>query len=357
SSSYLGSTSVSLQFDLNRDIDAAVRDVQAAINAARTYLPANLPNNPTWRKSNPSDTPIMVIALTSDTIDTGRMYDAASTILQQKVSQMTGVGQVLVGGSSLPAVRVELNPSALFRYGISLEDVRIFLGEATLDRPKGDLADGERTWSIAANDQLLHATFYAPLIVAYRNGAPVRLSDVATVTDSVEDLRTFGMANGKPSVLLVIWRQPGANIIQTVDRIRATLPQLQASIPRAIDLSVIVDQTTTIRASVRDVERTLVLAVLLVIAVVFVFLRDWRATLIPGAAVPLSLLGTFAVMYLLGYRLDNLSLMALTIATGFVVDDAIVVVENVARHLEQGLSPLDASLRGAREIGFTVLSI
>ncbi len=357
SSSYLGSTSVSLQFDLNRDIDAAVRDVQAAINAARTYLPANLPNNPTWRKSNPSDTPIMVIALTSDTIDTGRMYDAASTILQQKVSQMTGVGQVLVGGSSLPAVRVELNPSALFRYGISLEDVRTFLGDANMNVAKGDLADDGRTWSIAANDQLLRARFYAPLIVAYRNGAPVRLSDVATVRDSVEDIRTFGMANGKPSVLLVIWRQPGANIIQTVDSIRATLPQLQASIPRAIDLSVIVDQTTTIRASVRDVERTLVLAVLLVIAVVFVFLRDWRATLIPGAAVPLSLIGTFGVMYLFGYSLDNLSLMALTIATGFVVDDAIVVVENVARHLEQGLSPLDASLRGAREIGFTVLSI
>jgi len=357
SSSTLGSTSVSLQFDLNRDIDAAARDVQAAINAARSYLPANLPANPSWRKSNPSDTPIMVLALTSDTLDTGRMYDVASTILQQKVSQLSGVGQVVVGGSSLPAVRVELDPPALFHYGISLEDVRAFLGSANVNRPKGQIADDARTWDVASNDQLLTAKFYAPLIVAYRNGAPVRLSDIGRVEDSVEDVRAFGMANGKPSVLVIIWRQPGANIIQTVDRIRATLPLLQAAIPRAIELGVIVDQTTTIRASVHDVERTLALAVGLVVVVVFLFLRNVRATLIPGVAVPLSLIGTFGAMYLLGYSVDNLSLMALTIGTGFVVDDAIVVVENVARHLERGLAPVAAALQGAREIGFTVLSI
>jgi multidrug efflux pump len=357
SSSYLGATSIALQFDLNRDIDAAARDVQAAINAARSYLPANLPNNPTWRKTNPGASPIMIIALTSDTLDTGRMYDAASTILQQKVSQLSGVGQVVVGGSSLPAVRVDLNPSALYRYGISLEDVRTFLANANVNRPKGQIADDSRTWDISANDQLLKAHLYTPLIIAYRNGAPVWLSDVATVRDSVEDLRAFGMANGKPSVLLVIWRQPGANIIQTVDRIRATLPQLQAAIPRAIKLSVVLDQTTTIRASVRDVEGTLVLSVLLVVMVVFLFLRNLRATFIPGVAVPLSLIGTFGVMYLLGYSLDNLSLMALTISTGFVVDDAIVVVENIARYIEQGLGPMEAAWRGAQEIGFTVLSI
>ena len=357
SSSSLGSTSISLQFDLNRNIDAAARDVQAAINAARSYLPANLPANPSWRKSNPADTPIMVLALTSDTLDTGRMYDVASTILQQKVSQLTGVGQVIVGGSSLPAVRVELNPSALFRYGISLEQVRAFLGSANVNRPKGQIADDAKTWDVASNDQLLHAKFYAPLIVTYRNGAPVRLSDVATVEDSVEDVRAFGMANGKPSVLVIIWRQPGANIIQTVDRIRATLPQLQAAIPRAIDLSIIVDQTTTIRASVHDVERALLLAIMLVIVVVFLFLRNVRATLIPGVAVPLSLIGTFGAMYLLGYCVDNLSLMALSVGTGFVVDDAIVVLENVTRHLEQGMLPMAAALRGAREIGFTVLSM
>src|SRR5262245_9561041 len=357
SSSSLGSTSISLQFDLNRDIDAAARDVQAAINAARSYLPANLPNNPTWHKSNPSDSPIMILALTSDTLDTGRMYDAASTILQQKVSQLSGVGLVSVGGSSLPAVRVELNPSALYRYGISLEEVRAFLASANVNLPKGQLADDSRTWDISTNDQLLKADFYKPLIVTYRNGAPVRLSDVATVQDSIENLRAFGMANGQPSVLLVIWRQPGANIIETVDRIRATLPQLRAVIPQTITLTVVLDRTTTIRASLHDVERTLVLSVLLVIVVVFLFLRNLRATFIPGVAVPLSLIGTFGIMYLLGYSLNNLSLMALTIATGFVVDDTIVVVENITRHLEHGLRPFEAALRGAREIGFTVVSM
>jgi multidrug efflux pump len=357
SSSSLGSTSIALQFDLSRDIDAAARDVQAAINAARSYLPASLPSNPTWRKSNPSDSPIMILALTSDTLDTGRLYDAASTILQQKVSQLSGVGQVTVGGSSLPAVRVELNPSALYRYGISLEEVRTFLANANVNRPKGQLADDTRTWDLSTSDQLLKAELYKSLILAYRNGAPVRLSDVANVHDSVENLRVFGMANGKPSVVLVILRQPGANIIATVDRIRAALPQLQAAIPQAMTLSVVLDRTETIRASVRDVERTLLVSVLLVIVVVFLFLRNLRVTLIPGVAVPLSLIGTFGVMYLLNYSLDNLSLMALTIATGFVVDDAIVVVENVTRYLERGLSPFTAALCGAREIGFTVVAM
>jgi len=280
SSSFLGSTSIALQFDLNRDIDAAGRDVQAAINAARSYLPANLPSNPTWRKTNPSDSPIMIIALTSDTLDTGRMYDAASTILQQKVSQLDGVGQVVVGGSSLPAVRVELNLSALFRYGISLEEMRAFLANTNVKRPTGQLADDTRTWEICTNDQLLKAEFYKPLVVAYRNGVPVRLSDVADVQDGVENLRSFGMANGQPAVTLVIWRQPGANIIATADRVRATLPQLRAAISQAINLTVVLDRTTTIRASLRDVEKTLILSVLLVVAVVFVFLRNLRNSIV-----------------------------------------------------------------------------
>jgi len=357
SSSSLGSTSIALQFDLSRDIDAAARDVQAALNAARSYLPANLPSNPTWRKANPSDSPITIIALTSDILDTGRMYDAASTILQQKVSQLSGVGQVSVGGSSLPAVRIELNPSALYHYGISLEDIRAFLASANVNRPKGQLADDSRTWDINTNDQLLKAELYKPLVIAYRNGAPVRLADVASVQDSIENLRAFGMANGQSSVMLVIWRQPGANIIETVDRIRAALPQFQAAIPQSIKLTTVLDRTTTIRASLHEVEKTLVLSILLVIGVVFLFLRNLRATFIPGVAVPLSLIGTFGVMYLLDYSLDNLSLMALTIATGFVVDDAIVVVENITRYLEQGMTSLEAALRGAKEISFTVLSI
>src|SRR6266566_3436780 len=355
--SYLGSTSIALQFDLSRNIDGAARDVQAAINAARGYLPPALPNNPSYRKVNPADAPIMIVALTSDTLDRGRMYDAASSILQQKLSQLPGVGQVIVGGSSLPGVRVEMNPTALNRYGIALETVRSALAATTQYRPKGQLGDGARASEIASNDQLLRAADYAPVIIAFRGGRPVQLSDVARVEDSVEDVRTTGLANGRPAVLLVIFRQPGANIIDTVDGVRRLLPELGAAIPRAITMSVVMDQTQTIRASLHDVELTLVISVLLVTLVVFAFLRSVRATLIPAVAVPVSLVGTFGVMYVLGYSLDNLSLMALTIATGFVVDDAIVVLENVARHRAAGLSPLEAALRGAREIGFTVLAI
>jgi multidrug efflux pump len=357
SASYLGSTSVTLQFDLNRDIDAAARDVQAAINAARGYLPANLPNNPTYRKVNPADAPIMIVALTSDTYDQGKLYDAASTVLQQKLSQIPGVGQVVVGGSSLPAVRVDVNPTQLNAAGLGLEDVRAMLSQQNANIAKGQVADNKTTSDLATNDQLLKAADYRPLIVGYRNGAAIRLSDVATVTDSVENLRSAGLANGKPCALVIVFRQPGANIIETVDGVRAALPQLKASIPSAIDLNVMSDQTTTIRASVREVERTLMISIGLVIVVVFVFLRSPRVTLIPAVVVPVSLIGTFGVMYLCRYSLDNLSLMALTISTGFVVDDAIVVIENVTRHLEQGMRPLQAALLGAKEIGFTVLSI
>jgi multidrug efflux pump len=357
STSYLGLTTVTLQFDLGRNVDGAARDVEAAINAARGYLPANLPGNPTYRKVNPADSPILIVALTSDVYGRGRLYDLASTVLQPRLSQIQGVGQVTVGGSSLPAVRVELNPTQLNAYGLGLEDVRTMLGAQNRNRPKGQLADQSTTSALGANDQLIQAADYAPLIVSYRNGAAVKLSDVGAVQDSVEDLRNAGNINGKSGVLVIISRQPGANIIDTVDRIRAALPQLTAYIPSAISSTVVLDQTTTIRASVQDVERTLVLSILLVILVVFAFLRDARATLIPSVAVPVSLVGTFAVMLLCGYSLDNLSLMALTIATGFVVDDAIVVSENVMRHLEDGLSPMEAALKGAREIGFTVLSV
>jgi multidrug efflux pump len=357
STSSLGSTTVTLQFDLSRNIDAAARDVEAAINAARGYLPANLPSNPTYRKVNPADSPILILALTSDVYDRGRLYDAASTILQQRLSQIPGVGQVVVGGSSLPAVRVELNPTQLNAYGLGLEDVRAMLSVQNANGAKGQLANETTTSDLAANDQLLRAADYAPLIVSYRSGAAVKLSDVATVQDSVEDVRAAGNMNGKPAVLLVIFRQPGANIIDTVDRVRATLPQLAATIPSAIASTVVLDQTMTIRASVHDVERTLVLSIVLVILVVFVFLRNARATFIPSVAVPISLIGTFAVMLVFHYSLDNLSLMALTVATGFVVDDAIVVSENVMRHLEDGMSPMEAALKGAREIGFTVLSV
>jgi len=357
SASYLGSTSVTLQFDLTRDIDAAARDVQAAINAARGYLPANLPNNPTYRKVNPADAPIMIVALTSSAYDQGKLYDAASTILQQKLSQIQGVGQVVVGGSSLPAVRVDVNPTQLNATGLGLEDVRNMLSQQNANLAKGQLANTTTTSDLAATDQLLKATEYRPLIVGYSNGAAIRLSDIATVQDSVENLRSAGLANGKPCALVIIFRQPGANIIDTVDSVRAAMPQLKASIPSAIDLTVVMDQTTTIRASVRDVERTLIISIGLVIMVVFVFLRNPRATIIPAVVVPVSLIGTFGVMYLCHYSLDNLSLMALTISTGFVVDDAIVVIENVTRHLEQGMRPLQAALLGAREIGFTVLSI
>ena len=357
SSSALGSTRVTLQFDLNRDIDGAARDVQAAINAARSVLPTGLPSNPTYRKVNPADAPIMILTLTSETMTQGQMYDAASTIIAQKLSQVNGVGQVSVGGSSLPAVRVELNPEALNKYGIGVEDVRAALAAANANRPKGALEDGDRHWQIAANDQARTAAEYVPLIVAYRNGAAVRLTDVAEVVDSVQDLRNAGMANGKPSVLVIINRQPNANIIATVDRVTALLPSLRASIPGTITLTLTMDRTTTIRASLRDVERSLLISIALVILVVFVFLRNWRAALIPSVAVPVSLVGTFGAMYLAGYSVNNFTLMALTIATGFVVDDAIVVLENTSRHIEDGMAPFKAALQGAREVGFTVVSM
>jgi multidrug efflux pump len=357
SSSFLGTTSITLQFDLNRDINGAARDVQAAINAARSYLPANLPSNPTYRKVNPADAPIMIIALTSDVYDRGPLYDAASTIMSQKLSQIQGVGQVTVGGSSLPSVRVELNPVQLNGYGLGLQDVQKMLSVQNANLPKGQISNGETTADIITNDQLLKADYYKPLIVGYHKGAAIKLSDVADVQDSVENIRAAGYVNGKPSVLVIISRQPGANIIDTVDRIYSELPSLKASIPSAINLTVVLDRTTTIRASVKDVERTLALSVALVILVVFFFLRNVRATLIPSVAVPVSLIGTFGIMYLCHYSLDNLSLMALTISTGFVVDDAIVVIENISRYLEQGMSPEEAALEGAKEIGFTVMSI
>jgi multidrug efflux pump len=357
SSSALGSTSITLQFDLNRNIDAAARDVQAAINAARGNLPANLPSNPRYRKVNPADAPVMILALTSDTLSKGQIYDAASSILAQKLSQINGVGQVIVGGSSLPSVRVELNPTALNKYGIGLEQVRGVLSAANANTPKGHLSDDRETWEVGANDQLFKAADYDPLIVAYKNGTAVRISDVGNAVDSVEDLRAAGYANGKPSILVIIFRQPGANIIDTVDHVNAELPQLKADMPQAIDMRSAMDQTTTIRASVHDVERTLIISVMLVILVVFIFLRNPRSTLIPGVAVVVSLIGTFGIMYLLGYSLDNLSLMALTISTGFVVDDAIVVIENITRYLEQGMKPFEAALKGAKEIGFTVLTM
>jgi multidrug efflux pump len=357
SSSYLGTTSVTLQFDLNRDINGAARDVQAAINAARSYLPSNLPANPTYRKVNPADAPIMILALTSSVYDRGTLYDAASTIMQQRLSQIQGVGQVNVGGSSLPAVRVELNPTQLNSYGLGLQTVAGMLNAQNANEAKGTIANDLTTADIVTNDQLLKADYYKPLIVGYHNGAAIKLSDVADVQDSTQNIRATGYVNGKAAVLVIVYRTPGANIIDTVDRIQDALPSLKASIPAAIDLTVVLDRTTTIRASVRDVERTLVISIVLVILVVFFFLRNARATFIPSVAVPVSLIGTFGVMYLLGYSLDNLSLMALTISTGFVVDDAIVVIENISRYLELGVRPMEAALRGAKEIGFTVLSI
>jgi multidrug efflux pump len=357
SSSSLGSTNITLQFDLDRNIDGAARDVQAAMDAARSLLPTGLPSNPTYRKVNPADAPVLILSMTSDTLDQGQMYDAASTILAQALAQVDGVGQVMVGGSSLPAVRVELNPTALNRYGIATSAVRTAIATTNANRPKGILDGDTRHWQIAANDQAKKAVDYRPIIVAYRNGAAVRLTDVATVNDSVQDLRNAGLADERPAVLLLIRRQPGANVIETVDRVKAILPVLQASIPRSIDLQVASDSTTTIRASLREVERTLLISISLVIMVVFVFLRRWRAATIPAVAVPVSLIGTFGIMYLAGYSLDNLSLMALTIATGFVVDDAVVVLENVSRHIEHGMSPFEAALLGAREVGFTVVSM
>ncbi|HXJ83629.1 MAG TPA: multidrug efflux RND transporter permease subunit [Candidatus Methylomirabilis sp.] len=357
STSLLGATTIVLQFDLNRNIDAAARDVQAAINAARTQLPPNLVNNPTYRKVNPADAPILILALTSETLPIGRVFDAADSILSQKLAQVEGVGQVFVGGGAKPAVRVQVDPNLMTQLGISLEQVRASLDRVNANSPKGEVAGPANAWTISANDQLVTADQYRAVIVAYNNGAPVRIGDVAQVEESQEDIRTAGYSQGKRAVLLVLFRQPGANMVETVDRVVALLPELRASIPPAIALNVVLDRTTTIRASFRDVQITLVVATLLVILVVFVFLRSVRATIIPSVAIPLSLFGTFGGMYLLGYSLDNLSLMALTISTGFVVDDAIVVLENITRYLEAGESPLAASLRGAREIGFTVLSM
>jgi multidrug efflux pump len=357
SSSFLGTTSITMQFDLNRNIDGAARDVEAAINAARSYLPTNLPANPTYRKVNPADAPILIMALTSEIYDRGPMYDAASTIIEQRLSQIQGVGQVTVGGSSLPAVRVELNPTQLNSYGLGLQDVQSLLSTQNANEPKGQISNDDTTVDIVANDQILHAADYKNLVVGYHKGAAIKLSDVADVVDSVENIRAAGYMDGKPCVLLVVFRQPGANIIDTVDRIREAMPSLEASVQSAITFVYVLDRTVTIRASVRDVERTLIISVALVILVVFVFLRNVRATLIPSVAVPVSLIGTFGVMYLCNFSIDNLSLMALTISTGFVVDDAIVVIENISRYLEQGMSPMDAALKGASEIGFTVLSI
>jgi multidrug efflux pump len=357
SSSSLGNTRVTLQFELNRDINGAAREVQAAIQAARSQLPSSLPNNPTYRKANPADAPIMILAMTSDRFTRGQMYDMASTVLAQRISQVNGVGQVTVGGGSLPAVRVELNPNVLNKLSIGFDEVRSAITNTNANRPKGFLDDGKSYWQVQANDQAKSAAEYLPIIVAYRNGAAVRLGDVGRVEDSVQDLRNHGMANGKPAVLIIISRQPNANIIETVDRVKEMLPELRASIPQDVTLDMTMERTITIRASLREVERTLTIAVALVILVVFLFLRNGRATLIPAIAVPISLIGTFAAMYVLGYSLNNLSLMALTIATGFVVDDAIVVLENVSRYIEKGMKPYEAALIGAREVSFTVVSM
>jgi len=357
SSSQIGSTSITLQFDLNRDINAAARDVQASINAARSQLPANLPSNPSYRKANPADAPILILALTSDTMTVPRMYDAADSILAQKLAQVDGVGQVFVGGAAQPAVRAEVNPTLLNKLGIGLDTVRNALNAANANRPKGQVSDSTTSYSFTDTDQLFTADQYRPLIVAYKNGAAVRLGDVAEVADSVSDTRNIGLANGKPSVLIIVFRQPGANIIETVDRVRTLMPYLQSSISPAIDLTIAMDRTVTVRASVKDIETTLIISIILVILVVFAFLRTVRATIIPSIAVPLSLVGTFGGMYLLGYSLDNLSLMALAISTGFVVDDAIVVLENITRYVEHGMGAVQAAFKGAAEIGFTVLSM
>src|SRR5262245_55011915 len=357
STSLLGATAVVLQFDLDRSIDAAARDVQAAINAARSQLPPNLPSNPTYRKINPADAPIMILALTSDILPVGRVFDAADSVLAQKLSQVEGVGQVVVGGGAKPAVRARVDPNLLANLGVGLGQVRAALGAANANSPKGELTDGTTSWAINANDQLFEAADYRPVIIAYRNGAPIRLGDVAEVESSVEDVRTAGLSNGKRAVLIIVYRQPGANVIETVDRVQALMPEMRASVPPSINLDVVLDRTTTIRASFRDVQLTLVCSIVLVVLVVFVFLRSAWATAIPSVAVPLSLFGTFAGMYLFGYSLDNLSLMALTVSTGFVVDDAIVVLENITRYIEQGDSPFEAAMKGAREIGFTVFSM
>jgi len=357
STSQLGSTSIVLQFDLSRNIDAAARDVQAAINAARGQLPANLPSNPNYRKVNPADAPILILSMTSDTIRLPEIYDSANSILAQKLAQVSGVGQVFVGGGANPAVRAELNPMMLNKLGVSTQQVATALSSANANKPKGEFTGAVNAWAIDANDQLFKAEKYRDLIVSSKQNGVIRLGDVADVQDSVEDLRNAGSSNGKRAVLLVIFRQPGANIISTVDNVRELLPQLQSSISPAIKLDVVMDRTLTVRASVRDIELTLIISVILVVLVVFAFLRNVRSTIIPSIAVPLSLVGTFGVMYLLGYSLDNLSLMALAISTGFVVDDAIVVLENINRHLEEGVLPVPAAFQGAKEIGFTVLSM
>jgi len=357
STSQLGNTNITLQFDLNRNIDAAARDVQASINAARGQLPTDLPGQPGYWKVNPADSPIMLLAMTSDNIQLPEIYDAADSVIAQKLRQVSGIGEIFVGGGARPAVRVQVNPGLINTYGISLENIRSVLSSANSNRPKGQLSNLEHAWGISDTDQLFKAHEYSPLIVTWHNGSPVRLSDIGDVSDSLEDIHNAGFINGGPGIVLVIFRQPGANMIETVDRVKAMLPQLQASISPSIHLSVIIDRTTTIRASIREVEITLVISVILVILVVFLFLRNYWATLIPSVAVPLSLVGTFGVMYLCGYSLDNLSLMALTVSTGFVVDDAIVVIENITRHLEQGMKPFAAAMLGAREIGFTVVSM
>ena len=357
SSSSLGQTNITLQFDLTRDINAAARDVQACINAARSQLPADLPGQPNYRKVNPAESPILILALTSTNIPPAEIYDAADSILAQKLAQVQGVGQVGVWGSSSPAVRVEANPYKLNSYGISLETVRASLQSANADLAKGSLSDSQKSWDVGDTDQLFRAYEYEPLIIGGHTGAPVRLRDIADVVDSTADIRNLGLSGGHRSVLLAVFRQPAANMIDTVDRVNAILPMLRASISPSLHLSVAVDRSTTIRASVHDVETTLVISITLVILVVFAFLRSTWATIIPSVAVPLSLIGTFGVMYLFNYSLDNLSLMALTICTGFVVDDAIVVIENITRHIENGMKPFSAAMKGASEIGFTVLSM
>ena len=357
SSSSLGTTAITLQFDLSRDIDGAARDVEAAINAARTYLPANLPANPSYRKTNPADAPIMILGLTSDKYSQGKLYDEASTVMSQKLSQIQGVGEVVVGGASLPSVRVDVNPTQLNSYGLTLSSVQSLLSRQNSDMARGRLSNNFVRADILDNGQLTQADQYKPLVVGYQNGQAIRLSDVAEVTDSVQNIRSAGYLDGVPSVTVIIFRQPGANIIQTNNAIRSQLPFLQAIMPQGIQSTIVLDRTITINASIANVEETLAIAIFLVVLVVFVFLRNARATLIPSVAVPVSLIGTLAVMYLFGYSIDNLSLMALTIATGFVVDDAIVVMENISRYLEQGMAPMAAALKGAGEIGSTVFTI
>ena len=357
SSSALGSSNITIQFDLSKGINDAAREVQAAINAAQPLLPTGMTGNPTYRKVNPADAPIMILSLTSKSLSRSQLYDAASTILAQKISQLPGIGQVNVGGGALPSVRVDLDLDQLNNMGLSLEQVRQSIATGNINAPKGAVEDAQRRWQIQANDQLTLPEQYSQLIVAYRNGIPVRLDQVAHVSVDIQNVRNMGMANGEPSIQLIIFRQPGANIIDAVESIKAALPEMEASMPPAVEVHFMSDRTVTIRASLHDSERTLILSVMLVALVVFVFLRNWRATLIPAIAVPISLVGTFAAMYLLNYSLDNLSLMALIVATGFVVDDAVVVLENIMRHVEDGVAPMQAALRGAREVGFTVLSM